>query len=895
MKLRAIELANIRRFAGRRARLGGIGDGITVLAEPNEFGKSTLFDALHATFFERHASRNATVRALRPHAGGAPEAAVEIELPEGRFRIAKRWLDRPLAQVADAAGRLIAQADEAEAWIDGLTGGGLAGPSGLLWVRQGLMALDPEARAERAQALATRRDLLSSIAGEIDLMTGGRRMDAVLARLDEALARLATPTGRPKAGGDWARALDEGAALSAEEAALRPRATRLTDDLARRAEVGRRLARLADPAEAAARVQALAEAQAAHQAALAHQDQIAQAETALRLARLDADRLRADIAAAAALAARVTQARAALARADEAAAAARIRADDLGLRDRAAAAAAEAQAARVRDLRDRLQTATRARAARQARTQAKELRRRLDRAAAVQGGLQAARAQRAGLSVTARLLDAAEAAHAALDLARARAEAQAVTVEAHPLGAPARMNGAPLPAGPVPILGPAEIDLPGFGRLRLDPGAGRQGDTVAQAERALARLLAEARLDSLAAARAQWAEAQRLDSEAREAEARLAEIAPDGLDPLRLALARATAEGQTGAEGATGAEGETGAEGQTGAEGATGADAAGADDDPAPLAAALAVAETDEHTARAAARTAQALSVEAGNTRAGAEATRATAARHLALALAEAGDEAALAARLADLGTREPALGAAAEAADRRCAALRAAAPDPVTATARLARATGAAEQARATEQAAREDLASLNATIAALADEGIEEQLSALAEARDEALARARRYEAEVRALTRLRRALDEARRAARDAYFGPVLRELHPLLAILHPGARLGIDDATLLPATLDRNGQTETLEILSGGTREQVAILTRLAFARLFAAAGRPVPVILDDALVHSDDERIEAMFDALHRTARDQQILILTCRQRAFATLGGDRARVVVSDA
>lgn len=37
--------------------------------------------------------------------------------------------------------------------------------------------------------------------------------------------------------------------------------------------------------------------------------------------------------------------------------------------------------------------------------------------------------------------------------------------------------------------------------------------------------------------------------------------------------------------------------------------------------------------------------------------------------------------------------------------------------------------------------------------------------------------------------------------------------------------IDDATLLPTTLTRNGQEETLEILSGGTREQLAILTAL----------------------------------------------------------------------
>jgi len=879
MRLRAIELTNVRRFAGRRASLSGIGDGITVVSEPNEFGKSTFFDAIHAVFFERHNSRNAAIKTLQPHAGGAPEVAVELDLPEGRFRIAKRWISRPQAQVTDAAGRLIAQADEAEAWIDRLMGGGLSGPSGLLWVRQGLMGLESDDRRERERDLSARRDLLSSVAGEIDMMTGGRRMDAVLDRVAEGLGKLATATGRPRAGGEWARALDEAAALAADEAALRPRAARLTGDLARRTEVQRSLARLTDPADAAHRARTLTEAQAAHEGALAHQARVAQADSALRLARLDADKARGDIAAAETLAARTAQARAALARAEDAATAARARADDLARRDRASSDAAEALARQTRALRARLQAATRARAARQAQAQAGELQRRLDRATALQASLDRARAQRARIRVTATLLQAADTAQSALDLARARAEAQAVMVEARPDGAPARLDGAPMPAGPVPVLTAAELTLPGFGSVRIDPGAGRSTDGIAQAEQALARLLAQAQEASLAAARARWAEAQRLEAEAAQAAALLAEIAPEGLDPLRSALARARTEA---AEAPTEPAGEP----------PEGAEAA---EDPATLSAALATAEAEEQAARAAATTAHDLAVEAGNTRAGAEASRTSAARQLAEALADAGDEAALASRIAALAAREPALAATADAAQRTLETLRATAPDLATTEARLTRAKGAVDQARTAEQTAREELASLSATISALAEEGIEERLSTLSGQRAEAEARATRYEAEVRALTRLRRALDEARTRARDAYFGPVLRELQPLLAILHPGAELTIDDASLLPATLTRDGQPESLDILSGGTREQVAILTRLAFARLFGASGRSVPVILDDALVHSDDDRIEAMFDALHRTARDQQILVLTCRQRAFAALAGDRATVTVEAA
>lgn len=869
MKLRSIELTNVRRFAGKTAALSGIGDGITVLSEPNEFGKSTFFDALHAVFFEKNGSRNAAIKALQPHAGGAPEVAVEIDLPDGRFHITKRWMARAQAQVTDATGRLIAQADEAEAWVDRLMGGGLAGPSGLLWVRQGVMGLQADEKRQRERDLCARRDLMSSVAGEIDIMTGGRRMDAVIDRVVEALSKLATTMGRPKAGGEWGRAVDEAAALATAEAELRPRAATLTGDLERRAEVQKTLARLTDPADAAARAQTLTEAQVVHQAALAHQAEVTQAETVLRLARLDAEKVRGEIAAAEALASRVAEVRVALAKAEEEANIAWTRADELSQRDRAATEAAEALTKKTRDLRSRLQVATRAQAARQAKVQAEDLKRRLDRANALQASLDQTKAQRARLRVTTKTLEAADKAQSVIDLARAQAEAQAVTVEARPDGAAALLEGQPLPKGPVPILTTAEITLPGFGALRIDPGAGRGSEAtaaVAAAEQALARLLEEAEVDSLSVARAQWAEVQRLEADAKQAAALLVEVAPDGLDPLRTALARVEAVALEVPEEA---------------------------EDVAALSAALTTAEAEEQAALATAKAAHGLFVEAGNARAGAEANRTTVARQLEAALAEAGEEVALTARIADLKAKEPALTATAATAERALDALRATAPDLATIEARLTRATGAIDQARTAKQKAREELASLNATITALADEGIEERLATLTDQRAEAEARVDRYETEVQALIRLRRALDEARTKARDAYFGPVLRELQPLLAILHPGAELTIDDQSLLPATLTRNGQTEALEILSGGTREQVAILTRLAFARLFAASGRSVPVILDDALVHSDDDRIEAMFDALHRTARDQQILVLTCRQRAFAALGGETAEVCLT--
>jgi uncharacterized protein YhaN len=87
---------------------------------------------------------------------------------------------------------------------------------------------------------------------------------------------------------------------------------------------------------------------------------------------------------------------------------------------------------------------------------------------------------------------------------------------------------------------------------------------------------------------------------------------------------------------------------------------------------------------------------------------------------------------------------------------------------------------------------------------------------------------------------------------------------------------------------------LSDLSGGTKEQIAILTRLAFARLFARQGKHMPIILGDALVYSDEDRIVKMFTALTRVSQKQQIIVFSCRQLAFQDLGGIRPLVEIKD-
>ena len=51
------------------------------------------------------------------------------------------------------------------------------------------------------------------------------------------------------------------------------------------------------------------------------------------------------------------------------------------------------------------------------------------------------------------------------------------------------------------------------------------------------------------------------------------------------------------------------------------------------------------------------------------------------------------------------------------------------------------------------------------------------------------------------------------------------------------------------------------------------------------GSPATVVLDDALVFSDDRRIKRMFDILTMAAQNVQIIIFTCREQLFEELGG----------
>jgi hypothetical protein len=165
----------------------------------------------------------------------------------------------------------------------------------------------------------------------------------------------------------------------------------------------------------------------------------------------------------------------------------------------------------------------------------------------------------------------------------------------------------------------------------------------------------------------------------------------------------------------------------------------------------------------------------------------------------------------------------------------------------------------------------------------GVGERLVQAQATQERASRRAGELATRAAALDLLATMLQEQRQAATRRLAAPLAQRLRHYIPLLFPAAELQLDD-TLTPAALARGDVLDTLESLSFGTREQLGVLTRLAYADLLQQAGRPTLIVLDDALVHTDDARREFMKRALFDAASRHQILMFTCHGEAWQDLG-----------
>ncbi len=189
---------------------------------------------------------------------------------------------------------------------------------------------------------------------------------------------------------------------------------------------------------------------------------------------------------------------------------------------------------------------------------------------------------------------------------------------------------------------------------------------------------------------------------------------------------------------------------------------------------------------------------------------------------------------------------------------------------------------ARHNEEHARRALESIDASDrAALAREAMESA--------------AARYRSAIRPWARLKLAralLEEALNRFRERAQAPMVSAASSYFALVTGGVyeRLITDDQQDKPelCALRSGGSRIRVEEMSEGTADQLYLALRLAALEVRRAAHPQMPLVLDDALITSDDERAANILRALARFAEGGQVMIFTHHQHlldvARAALG-----------
>jgi hypothetical protein len=203
---------------------------------------------------------------------------------------------------------------------------------------------------------------------------------------------------------------------------------------------------------------------------------------------------------------------------------------------------------------------------------------------------------------------------------------------------------------------------------------------------------------------------------------------------------------------------------------------------------------------------------------------------------------------------------------------LAAAAPDAVAAE--LADAVEAAATLRERHEEIARTLHEIAAQLTVFGTEGRKGKLDAAEiqceHARDEHDRIGRR----ARAVQLLREVMVRHRDTTRLRYVEPYRAELQRLgRPVFGPSFEVDVDsDLCILNRTLD--GCTVPYESLSGGAKEQLGILARLAGAALVAKEDA-VPILIDDALGFTDPQRLVKMAAVFDTLGERGQVIVLTC--------------------
>lgn len=855
MKLHRLTLTNYRGISHRDIEFPD--HGVVVVCGANEIGKSSMIEALDLLLESRDRSTKKEVKQVKPtHSDVGSEVSAEISCGPYRFVYRKRFhkkCETELTVITPCREQLTG--DEAHERVRAMLAETVDSD---LWHAQRVLQAASTAAVDLSGCDALSR-ALDVAAGDSGGLCGTEPL--LIERIDAEYARYFTPTGRPT--GEWAAAI---ARLADAEAAVAECAAAV-------AEVDERVSRHAVLTEQVADLS---------QRRIAAGPRVAAAqEAAEKIAELTAQRREGQLVAAAAAATSAAAGAAHTARlqllAEIDTRAGAVAETDAQAQEAAAAQSAartEAEACDaalqqatevVAGLRSRVEAARRAVDRLAEREEADRLSGRLARADAIERDRERICVELSTIAITEESLRRIEDAAAVVNrigdqlaLTSAAIEFTAATDIQLVVGG----EEISLPAGQswsITAAGPTVVEVPDVLTARVTPGATTLDvhAKYAAAQQEMAAALAAGEVGDLAAARAADQRRRELQGTRDQLGATLAGMCGDEqIDELRSRLAQLRVEQPAAPDpdvtdiGAARAELDAAQQRHA---------AASSDCDARGQAAATAAATLAELSTRTTVLQntldARRAELDAANARLAAERTSVS-------------DEELAAS--ADTALREK------QAAEQRVTELAdtLAAASPEAVTAELAEATKEAESLRESYEEAARALREITIELSVFGSEGRQGKLDAAQTEREHAATEHGQVGGRARAAQLLRSVMTRHRDTTRRRYVEPYRAELQRLgRPVFGPSFEVDIDsDLCIRSRTL--NGITVPYESLSGGAKEQLGILARLAGAALVAKEDA-VPVVVDDALGFTDPDRLAKMGQLFDSVGTYGQVIVLTC--------------------
>lgn len=865
MKLQRLRVEQFRQFR-QGLELDSLQPGINLIHGPNESGKSTLVRAIRAAFFERYRSKSAEDLAPWGDSSAAPTVELVFEYNQQHWQLDKRFLKRHRCDLQ--VGGTTFSGEEAEEKLAELLGYQFPkkgaskeehwGIPGLLWVEQG-SGQDIEKAVQHAGGHL--KSALNNLVGEV-ASSGG---DDVIQTVEQQRKELLTATGRPR--GDYQTLANTREELQQQVADLQTRIEQY------RAQVDRlgslttehEQAELDRPWEEARRgmqraeekyreVEALQEQQSRGRSSLEQLQQNlallqqSQAHWHSQNEQLDVRHRN------------YQQAKKELEH-KERTSPERLKAVETA-RHQYESASQAVQTAHLREKRERLQKEHA-----RLKTELATLTQNQKKAVETQAQLESARKVKSNNLIDINALRQLRQNQRELDDARIRLQTVATRVSwSLESGKSLSLDGDRIEGqGEKLLLESGTLTIPGLGSIGIQPG----GDDLASLRRTLERLeqsvgqqLTELAVESVEAGEQKLARLQDAEAQIQRFDELLKSLAPNGVGQLESLKAEAESElmaRNSELEALPATDSDTEIPSLSLAEAAL-----------KQAEARLAEAEARQHQqetellqARHACNTAhsewQRMQDELKNPQRQQQMEK-------------------LAREIASVSNQQAELEANLKKREARISQAR---PELLKQDIERYRAT-AEHQENARQKRALE-LSEIRARLQAWGAEGLEEQYNEKSTELEHTNRRYLELDRRAKALDLLLNLLKEKRQALTRRLQAPLQKHLDHYLTVLFPDASLEVDD-NLIPGKFSRGTELGQMTELSFGAREQMGLISRLAYADLLQEAGRPTLIILDDTLVHSDADRLDGMKRILFDAAKRHQILLFTCHPEKWRDLG-----------